>query len=184
MHGVPPVEHLQYCTSHLHRREHLLAGLEHPERLAFCVLLPPWRIRRHHADPYAVHQHGSPRRCRSACRHSGCDAYCWLGSILILSHHRVRTIYIPTTHEMYSNFSPLSSFPIVEGPRWTKGYSVNIAFICGCWVTFLAMQYLYKKSEKKRAERIIRDVAKDEEDLSAVEQKNASEVREYVAGGR
>jgi hypothetical protein len=82
------------------------------------------------------------------------------------------------------SFYPITVFPIVEGPRWTKGYSVNIAFICGCWVTFLVMQYLYKKSEKKRAERMIRELAKDEEDLSAVEQKDASEVREYVAGGQ
>ncbi|KAH3919135.1 hypothetical protein HBI56_100340 [Parastagonospora nodorum] len=81
------------------------------------------------------------------------------------------------------SFYPITVFPIIEGPRWTKGYSVNIAFICGCWGTFLAMQYLYKKSEKKRAERMVREVAKDEEDLAAVE-KDESEVREYAAGGR
>lgn len=81
------------------------------------------------------------------------------------------------------SFYPITVFPIIEGPRWTKGYSVNIAFICGCWGTFLAMQYLYKKSEKKRAERTVREVTKDEEDLAAVE-KDESEVREYAAGGR
>jgi hypothetical protein len=82
------------------------------------------------------------------------------------------------------SFYPITVFPIKEGPRWTKGYSVNIAFICGCWGMFLAMQYMYKKSEKKRAGQMIRDVSKDEEDVSAVEQKDASEVREYVADRR
>jgi hypothetical protein len=82
------------------------------------------------------------------------------------------------------SFYPITVFPIVQGPRWARGYSVNIAFICGCWATFLVMQYLYKKSEKKRAERIIRDIAKDEEDVAAIEQKNESEVREYVADRR
>jgi hypothetical protein len=82
------------------------------------------------------------------------------------------------------SFYPVTVFPIVQGPRWTKGYSVNIAFICGCWGMFLAMQYMYKKSEKKRAAQTIRDVSKDEEDVSAVEQKDASEVREYVADRR
>jgi hypothetical protein len=82
------------------------------------------------------------------------------------------------------SFYPVTVFPIVEGPRWTKGYSVNIAFICGCWVTFLAMQYLYKKSEKKRAEEMIRDAAKDEEDILSVEQKGTSEVRENAVEHR
>lgn len=79
------------------------------------------------------------------------------------------------------SFYPITVFPIVEGPRWTKGYSVNIAFILSCWGVFLTMQYMYKKSEKKRAEQMIRNVTKDEEDILAVDQKDESEVREYAA---
>jgi hypothetical protein len=82
------------------------------------------------------------------------------------------------------SFYPITVFPVVEAPRWKKGYSVNIAFVCGCWSTFLAMQYMYKKSEKKRAEQMIRNMAKDEEDIMAVDQKDASEVREYAAERR
>ncbi|KAI8935149.1 hypothetical protein NX059_007742 [Plenodomus lindquistii] len=67
------------------------------------------------------------------------------------------------------SFYPITVFPIVEGPRWTKGYAVNICFIIGCWVSFLAMQYLYKKSEKKRHLNMITAMAKDEEDLADVE---------------
>lgn len=78
------------------------------------------------------------------------------------------------------SFYPITVFPIVEGPRWTKGYSVNIAFICGCWVTFLIMQYLYKKSEKKKEDQMIRAFAKDEEDLQAVsEMKESSQVEQH-----
>jgi hypothetical protein len=82
------------------------------------------------------------------------------------------------------SFYPITVFPVVEAPRWKKGYSVNIAFLCGCWATFLAMQYLYKKSEKKRAEQMVNNLSKDEEDILAVEQKDASEVREYAAERR
>lgn len=83
------------------------------------------------------------------------------------------------------SFYPITVFPIVEGPRWKKGYSVNIAFIIGCWSSFMAMQYLYKKSEKKRQERMVREFAKDEEDLAAVaDMKDPSEVKEYTTERR
>jgi hypothetical protein len=78
------------------------------------------------------------------------------------------------------SFYPVTVFPIIEGPRWKKGYSVNIAFVCGCWGMFLAMQYLYRRSERKRGERTVQDVAKDEGEGG---EKGVSEVVEY-AGGR
>lgn len=70
------------------------------------------------------------------------------------------------------SFYPIAVFPIIEGPKWTKGYSVNICFIVGCWGSFLIMQYLYKKSERKRH----RGLAKDEEDMKNVDTKVGSEV--------
>lgn len=80
------------------------------------------------------------------------------------------------------SFYPITVFPIVEGPRWTKGYSVNIAFVVGCWVTFLVSQYMYLKSEKKKRGQMIGAVAKDVEDSagSDFDQKHASKVREIV----
>lgn len=77
------------------------------------------------------------------------------------------------------SFYPITVFPIVEGPRWTKGYSVNICFIVGCWSTFLLMQYMYKKSEKKKELRTIQEITKDEEDAINADVKDATEVKEY-----
>lgn len=77
------------------------------------------------------------------------------------------------------SFYPITVFPIIEGPRWKKGYSVNICFIIGCWVTFLIMQYLYRRSEKKKEQMVIRDTVKDEEDMMNLDKKEASGV-EYA----
>jgi len=74
------------------------------------------------------------------------------------------------------SFYPITVFPIVEGPKWTKGYAVNICFIVGCWSSFLVMQYLYKKSENKKQNMMIRDVAKDQEDMVGLDIKDAAEV--------
>lgn len=82
------------------------------------------------------------------------------------------------------SFYPITVFPIVEGPQWTKGYSVNIAFICGCWGMFLFMQYMYRKSERKKAGMMVTHGDKDEEDVLAMDQKDQSEVREYAEAGR
>lgn len=79
------------------------------------------------------------------------------------------------------SFYPIAVFPVVEAPRWTKGYSVNIVFIVGCWSGFLIMQYLYKKKEKKRADEAIREVARDEEDSVNIDDKHpAGGVSEHV----
>lgn len=78
------------------------------------------------------------------------------------------------------SFYPITVFPIIEGPRWKKGYSVNICFIIGCWSTFLLMQYLYKKSEKKKEQQAINQYAKDEEDIMNIDTKEANEVREFA----
>jgi hypothetical protein len=74
------------------------------------------------------------------------------------------------------SFYPILVFPILEGPRWTKGYSVTVAFIIGCWASFLVMQYLYKKSENKKQAMMVREVAKDHEDLAGVDGKGGAGV--------
>ncbi|EDU40854.1 ProP, Permease major facilitator superfamily [Pyrenophora tritici-repentis] len=81
-----------------------------------------------------------------------------------------------------SSFYPITVFPIVEGPKWTKGYAVNICFIVGCWSTFLVMQYLYKKSENKKAARQVREVSKDSEDASGVDVKTMVETEHTEVG--
>ncbi|KAF1352693.1 MFS general substrate transporter [Lizonia empirigonia] len=77
------------------------------------------------------------------------------------------------------SFYPIAAFPVVEAPRWTKGYSVNIVFVVGCWASFLVMQYLYKKSEKKKLGQFIVATARDEED-SLSDKKPMEDVKEQV----
>jgi hypothetical protein len=77
------------------------------------------------------------------------------------------------------SFYPIAVFPVVEAPRWTKGYAVNICFVVGCWVSFLIMQYLYKKSERKREEGLVAATARDEED-SLSDEKPGAAVTEHV----
>lgn len=77
------------------------------------------------------------------------------------------------------SFYPIAVFPVVEAPRWTKGYAVNICFVVGCWVCFSIMQYLYKKSERKREEGLAAATARDEED-SLSDEKSRAAVTEHV----
>ncbi|KAF2276167.1 MFS general substrate transporter [Westerdykella ornata] len=61
------------------------------------------------------------------------------------------------------SFYPIVVFPVLEAPRWTKGYSVNIAFVFFTWFFFMVGQYLYRKDEKKRARTQVPDSKSDEE---------------------
>lgn len=81
------------------------------------------------------------------------------------------------------SFYPITVFPVVEAPRWTKGYTVNIVFVVGCWLCFLIMQYLYKKSETKKQEQFIGAVARDEED-SLSDKKMVTGVSEHAVERR
>ena len=77
------------------------------------------------------------------------------------------------------SFYPIAVFPVVEAPRWTKGSSVNICFIVGCWVSFLVMQYLYKRSEKRKQEQFVGATSRDEED-SLSDKKPVDDIKEHV----
>ncbi|PVH97593.1 MFS general substrate transporter [Periconia macrospinosa] len=48
------------------------------------------------------------------------------------------------------SFYPVVVFPAIEGPKWRKGYSVNIAFVFFTWLFFIVGQYLYKRDEKRQ----------------------------------
>ena len=77
------------------------------------------------------------------------------------------------------SFYPIAVFPVVEAPRWTKGYAVNICFVVGCWACFSIMQYLYKRSERKREEIYEGATVRDEED-SLSDKKPGNGVTEHV----
>ncbi|KAF4554500.1 Pantothenate transporter-like protein 1 [Elsinoe fawcettii] len=43
------------------------------------------------------------------------------------------------------SFYPITVFPVLEAPRWTKGYSVNTVFVFMTWTLFMVGQYLYRR---------------------------------------
>lgn len=47
-------------------------------------------------------------------------------------------------------FYPIVAFPVVEAPRWKKGYIVNFFFILGCWITFCIGIFVHHLQEKRR----------------------------------
>lgn len=64
------------------------------------------------------------------------------------------------------SFYPIVVFPAVEGPRWLKGYSVNVAFVFFTWFFFCVGQYLYRRDERKRALRdVVISQSLDDEEL-------------------
>ena len=56
------------------------------------------------------------------------------------------------------SFYPIAVFPVLEAPRWTKGYSVNICFVIGCWVTLMTGFWLQRRDEKKAVKAAVSDI--------------------------
>lgn len=45
----------------------------------------------------------------------------------------------------FFSFYPITTFPILEGPRWKKGFTVNIVLIVAYWSLFMTGQYLWRR---------------------------------------
>ena len=45
----------------------------------------------------------------------------------------------------FFSFYPITVFPILEAPQWTKGFTVNAVFIVCYWAIFLIGQYLWRR---------------------------------------
>ncbi|TQN64823.1 Pantothenate transporter liz1 [Colletotrichum shisoi] len=50
----------------------------------------------------------------------------------------------------FFSFYPITVFPILEAPRWAKGYTVNIVFILCYWTIFMIGQYLWRREERNK----------------------------------
>ncbi|WQF88315.1 Putative major facilitator superfamily, MFS transporter superfamily [Colletotrichum destructivum] len=50
----------------------------------------------------------------------------------------------------FFSFYPITVFPILEAPRWSKGYTVNIVFIICYWTIFMIGQYLWRREEQTK----------------------------------
>ncbi|KAH8678939.1 major facilitator superfamily domain-containing protein [Tricladium varicosporioides] len=49
----------------------------------------------------------------------------------------------------FFSFYPITVFPVVEAPRWKKGYTVNTIFVCAFWAIFMLGQFLHRRDIKK-----------------------------------
>ncbi|PVH87772.1 hypothetical protein DL98DRAFT_581782 [Cadophora sp. DSE1049] len=43
----------------------------------------------------------------------------------------------------------ITVFPVIEAPKWRKGYTVNTCLVCAFWMLFMIGQYLHSKNLKK-----------------------------------
>jgi len=78
---------------------------------------------------------------------------------------------------------PLHTFRLLTccaAPRWTQGYSVNIAFTFFTWLFFIIGQYLYRRDEKKRSRLEVARAAADEEDSLDLSNKAVGDVVEHI----
>ncbi|KAM0702302.1 hypothetical protein Q7P35_011212 [Cladosporium inversicolor] len=51
---------------------------------------------------------------------------------------------------IFFSFYPITVFPILEAPQWTKGFTVNIVFIICYWALFMVGQYLWRREERTK----------------------------------
>ncbi|KAK2746164.1 hypothetical protein FQN55_005793 [Onygenales sp. PD_40] len=72
------------------------------------------------------------------------------------------------------SFYPIAVFPVVEAPRWKKGYSVDIVFIIMTWVLFSVGVLLQRRDDKRREMATRED---DEQKISGVTSDNKEEVK-------
>ena len=72
-----------------------------------------------------------------------------------------------------NSFYPLVTFPVVEAPRWKKGYIVNFFFILGAWGFLTAGYFLHQRAEKKQKLREA-ELALDEDNLKGESVKHVA----------
>ena len=50
----------------------------------------------------------------------------------------------------FHSFYSLVAFPVTEGPRWKKGFTVNVSFIATYWCLFMTGQYLWRRETRAK----------------------------------
>lgn len=61
------------------------------------------------------------------------------------------------------SFYPLVAFPVVEAPRWKKGFIVNFFFILGAWGFLTTGYFLHNRWEKRQ--KLLQEEAAEHDDL-------------------
>jgi hypothetical protein len=70
----------------------------------------------------------------------------------------------------FFSFYPITVFPVLEAPKWRKGFTVNTVLICCYWTLFLIGQFLWRRDIKSGKYDIN---ASHDEDIAVVDpQKN------------
>ncbi|CZR54607.1 related to transporter protein [Phialocephala subalpina] len=71
-----------------------------------------------------------------------------------------------------NSFYPIAVFPVLQAPRWKRGYIVEVFFVTGTWLTFMIGIYLHRRDTKRaEAARITVDEEKLGEEVTQVEQR-------------
>ncbi|PGH17459.1 hypothetical protein AJ79_01059 [Helicocarpus griseus UAMH5409] len=68
------------------------------------------------------------------------------------------------------SFYPIAVFPVLEAPRWKKGYIVDLVFVLMTWVMF-STGILLQRRDDKRAKRLETETEDDESKVKGVESK-------------
>jgi hypothetical protein len=68
----------------------------------------------------------------------------------------------------FFSFYPITAFPVLEGPKWRKGFTVNVVLIVAFWALFMVGQFLWKRDKKSNK---FNDVVDEEEMASTKDEK-------------
>ncbi|KAL5041876.1 hypothetical protein BDW71DRAFT_211712 [Aspergillus fruticulosus] len=81
---------------------------------------------------------------------------------------------------VFFSFYPITVFPVVEAPKWRKGYTVNTVFVI-CWCTlFMVGQWLWRRDVKAGKYSVGEYAVKDEEESDGKEVDAKGEGLEHV----
>lgn len=50
---------------------------------------------------------------------------------------------------IFFSFYPITAFPVVEAPKWRKGFTVNTVLTVAYWCLFMLGQYLWTREQKR-----------------------------------
>jgi hypothetical protein len=67
---------------------------------------------------------------------------------------------------IFFSFYPITAFPVLEAPKWRKGFIVNTALTVIYWCLFMLGQYLWMRELKRRQsqEVVDRDMVETEKE--------------------
>jgi hypothetical protein len=51
---------------------------------------------------------------------------------------------------IFFSFYPITAFPVLEAPKWRKGFTVNTVLTVAYWCLFMLGQYLWTRELKRR----------------------------------